>query len=217
MQNPLPDPNEAPIAAILFDLDGTLLLTGDLHFEAMSQAFVQQGLQMPRGWYAGLTGLGRRDLFHRFASDFGAQVDVDRLVTDSIRFALDSSAKARPNPGVAAVAQAAAGRVPLAVVTNSEGVIARKLLDETGLRGLFDVVLCCEDAPRPKPAPDLYVTASRVLGIAAENCLVLEDSDQGLAAAAAAGMPSEDVRLSGWPTKSAASRLAAALLTPRAK
>ncbi len=49
--------------AILFDCDGTLLLTADLHFEAIAEAALAQGADMPRDWYMSLTGLGRKDLF----------------------------------------------------------------------------------------------------------------------------------------------------------
>lgn len=70
--------------AILFDCDGTLLLTADLHFEAIAEAALAQGADMPRDWYMSLTGLGRKDLFAHFTKDFGLSLDVPRLIQDSI-------------------------------------------------------------------------------------------------------------------------------------
>ncbi len=189
-------------AALLFDCDGTLVLTADLHYKAISRAVARQGHQMPRDWYRSLTGLGRRDLFKRFAADASATFDIDRLVEDSIALTVDLTGHVRENPTVAAIARHASGILPIAVVTNSEGRIARAVLAETQLTQLFDCVVTVEDAPRPKPAPDLYLAAAERLAIAPARCLVLEDSDQGIDAARAAGMMSKDVRLPDWPDRS---------------
>lgn len=191
-------------AALLFDCDGTLLLTADLHFNGMAKAFEAQGLTLPRDWYLGLTGLDRRGLFARFAAEFGAEPDVARLVADSVALTADMAGMARENPSVAAVARAATGALPIAVVTNSEAAIATAALRATGLAPLFEAIITVEDAVRPKPAPDLYTHAAARLGVAASGCLVLEDSDQGIAAAVAAGMRWADVRSPGWPARAAA-------------
>jgi HAD superfamily hydrolase (TIGR01509 family) len=84
------------------------------------------------------------------------------------------------------------------VVTNSEALIVRALLRETGLHDLFDDILSCEDAPRPKPAPDLYLAAAARLGMDPARCLVVEDSDQGITAAGLARMAWVDVRVTNW-------------------
>jgi len=185
--------------AILFDCDGTLLLTSELHFNAISAAFARQGSTLPHDWYTARTGLGRGDLFAKFASDFAVNLDLLRLVRESISLTVALSAQARENPRVASVARQAAGRLPIAVVTNSEAAIARAFLTDTSLIDLFEFIVSCEDAPHPKPAPDLYQEAALRLGISAEHCLVLEDSDQGIQAAASAGMSCLDVRSSDWP------------------
>ncbi|MCU0909950.1 MAG: HAD family phosphatase [Rhodobacteraceae bacterium] len=180
--------------AILFDCDGTLLLTADLHYSAISGAAARQGVVMPRDWYMALTGLDRTDLYRRFAADFGVAPDMDRLVTESIALTVEAAGQARLNPPVAALAGRMAGRLPIAVVTNSERAIVTAVLTATGLISLFDAVVPREDARAPKPAPDLFLVAARRLGIAAEDCLVLEDSAQGLEAARRAGMRCVDVR-----------------------
>lgn len=186
-------------AALLFDCDGTLLLTADLHLNGMAQAMQLQGLQLPCDWYMGLTGLDRTRLFERFMADFGVTADLARLVADSVALTVTLAGQARENPLVAKLARAAADVLPVAVVTNSEGAIARAFLRETGLAGLFDALITVEDAPLPKPAPDLYQIAAARLGVSARDCLVLEDSDQGIQAAEAAGMRWIDVRSAQWP------------------
>ena len=188
-----------PFEAILFDCDGTLLLTSDLHFQAISGAIAHHGGMMSRDWYMARTGLGRRDLFAQFAADFAVALDVPRSVMDSISLTVAMAADARENPLVATVARQASGCLPIAVVTNSEAVIAKAFLAATGLHDLFECILTCEDAARPKPAPDLYLEAAARLGVERERCLVLEDSDQGIQAAISAGMSWFDVRSPDWP------------------
>lgn len=191
--------NQTAPAALLFDCDGSLLLTADLHFTGMTQAMQLQGLQLPRDWYMGLTGLDRTRLFERFIADFGVTADLPRFVTDSVALTVTLADQACENPCVAALARAAAGALPITVVTNSEGAIAHAFLRETALADLFDAIIAVEDAPLPKPAPDLYEIAAARLGLAARDCLVLEDSDQGIQAAEAAGMRWIDVRSAQWP------------------
>lgn len=195
----MPSPSATPPRAILFDCDGTLLLTGDLHFAALSQAVARQGAAMDRHWYDGLTGLGRRDLLALFCADHGVNLDLAGAIEESIALTTGLARQAQENPAVAPLARQLSGHLPIAVVTNSETAVAHALLAATALLPLFDLILAAEDAPRPKPAPDLYLSAAARLGISPQDCLVLEDSDQGLAAAAAAGMHHHDVRGRDWP------------------
>ena len=162
--------------AVLFDCDGTLLLTADLHFEAMAEAVRRQDGRMPRDWYMALTGLGREDTFSRLAAEFGLYLDLPQLCAESVALTAALARQAAPNPSVAALARSLAGRLPIAVVTNSEAAIARPFLWETGLLDFFDAVVTVEAAARAKPAPDLYIAAARELRVEIRRCLVLEDS-----------------------------------------
>jgi HAD superfamily hydrolase (TIGR01509 family) len=87
------------------------------------------------------------------------------------------------------------------VASGGGGIVVRAGIDATGLAHLFDTVVTREDADRGKPAPDLFLEAARRLGVPAQRCLVVEDAEEGLAAARAAGMHAVDVRpyvTSGW-------------------
>jgi beta-phosphoglucomutase-like phosphatase (HAD superfamily) len=67
-------------------------------------------------------------------------------------------------------------------------------LEAVGILGLFDAVVTVEDVERGKPAPDLYLVALDRLRVAAADCVAYEDTDEGLAAAKAAGIRCIDVR-----------------------
>ena len=76
----------------------------------------------------------------------------------------------------------------LAVATSSVSASARPLLERTGIRSLFSVVITGDEVQQGKPHPDIYLQAAKKLGISPEACLVIEDSLAGIAAGKAANM-----------------------------
>jgi HAD superfamily hydrolase (TIGR01509 family) len=93
----------------------------------------------------------------------------------------------KPMPGIAAVL--ADLRVACCVATSSSPVRARRSLELTGLLAHFDGrIFTASEVANGKPAPDLFLHAARQMGVQPENCLVIEDSAPGIAAALAAKM-----------------------------
>ena len=76
----------------------------------------------------------------------------------------------------------------LAVATNAELANLDFVLNAAGLRSLFRVLVHGHDVARPKPHPDIYLHAARMLGVTPQDCVVFEDSVTGVRAARAAGM-----------------------------
>jgi beta-phosphoglucomutase-like phosphatase (HAD superfamily) len=87
-------------------------------------------------------------------------------------------------------------KLPLAVATSSVSASARPLLERTGIRSLFSVVVTGDEVQQGKPHPDIYLLAAKKLGISPEACLVIEDSLAGIAAGKAANM-----RVAGIPDR----------------
>ena len=81
-----------------------------------------------------------------------------------------------------------AERWPLAVASSSNPELIEVVLERAGIRGLFLAVVSSQDVPRGKPAPDVYLEASRRLGVEPERCAAVEDSHNGIRSAKAAGM-----------------------------
>jgi HAD superfamily hydrolase (TIGR01509 family) len=77
---------------------------------------------------------------------------------------------------------------PKAVATNAEPPNVDFLLDQTGLRPYFQVILNGHQVSRPKPDPEIYLLAAELLGIEPDACIVFEDSHSGVEAGRAAGM-----------------------------
>ena len=95
---------------------------------------------------------------------------------------------------VAQVARELSGLLPLAVVSGGVAENVNLTLESIGLRSLFEVVLTADDPVKPKPSPDIFLEAARLLGVNPKDCVVFEDAPTGIAGALAAGMKVIDVR-----------------------
>ncbi|MFD0979979.1 HAD family hydrolase [Tropicimonas aquimaris] len=181
--------------AVIFDCDGTLALTATLHFDAFNAALALQGACMDRAWYEARKGLDRNDLIAAFSEEHDGALDTARLVADSRRITVERAERtAVENPPVAALARRLKGMLPIAVGSNAETDVVRAILRGAGLDYLFDVVVTVVEARVPKPDPAIFRLAAERLSVKPRDCLVLEDSEQGLQAGIAAGMKVWDVR-----------------------
>ena len=110
-----------------------------------------------------------------------ADLIIDRVIAHVM-------AEGRPMPGVtAAIARFGRYGLRLAIASSSPRRLIDAVCDRLGLNGI-DVRCSAMDEARGKPAPDVYLTAARKLGVIAAACLALEDSPNGVASAKAAGM-----------------------------
>lgn len=183
------------LKALIFDVDGTLAETEEVHRQAFNQAFAEFGLPWTwdRALYRELLRIsGGRERMAAFARRLGT-TGIDELLAPLHRrktelYTARVAAGGVPlRPGVARLlAEAGAAGVTLAIATTTSRANVDALLG----RGLaqFAVVACAEDAPIKKPDPAVYTLAVTRLGLAAADCLALEDSTNGVRAARAAGI-----------------------------
>ena len=97
-------------------------------------------------------------------------------------------------PEVVAIAREHHGRVPMAVASGGKKRVVEQVLEHLGIRHWFVAVVTSEDIVRQKPAPDIFLEAARLLGVAPTLCRGYEDTDLGMDAIRAAGMEAVDVR-----------------------
>ena len=175
-------------AALLFDLDGTLFDTAAANAEAYQEAFSALGRAVPL-LALRLAAGGRLDqLIARVAPDLSAD-DRVQLAAGKRRIyqtKLDRIAGVAAGQSLLGLARAAGCR--LALVTSASRANARMLLAAAGLWDAFEVTVCGEDCRAAKPDPAPYALALERLGLAAADCLAVEDSAVGMASARAAGL-----------------------------
>ncbi|WP_277589307.1 HAD family hydrolase [Pseudomonas chlororaphis] len=176
--------------ALLFDLDGTLTDTDQLHLLALQQLLLEEE--------------GRVFTHQEFAAHVSGQANANmcrylfaqRSVAEHEAFADRKEVRFRqlsprltPMPGLLRLLDFARERgIGMCVVTNAPRANAEHMLDVLGLGDRFDSVLVAEELPRAKPDPLPYLTGLECLGASAEAGIAFEDSIPGLTAAVGAGI-----------------------------
>lgn len=179
------------VAAVFFDFDGVLVDTEWAIYQAWRRTFEGHGQHLPLEIYTRCIGsdfdtwspkthleelTGRAFDWH----DLDARRQRDILADLEFEPAMHGV--------VAALDHLDQCGVPRAVVSSSSHAWVDGWLGRLGLAPRFETTICRGDAPRIKPAPDLYLAAADRLGVDPRECLVVEDSLNGLTAAKAAGM-----------------------------
>ncbi|MCB1418311.1 MAG: HAD-IA family hydrolase [Notoacmeibacter sp.] len=187
------------LAALIFDVDGTIAETEDAHRLAFNRAFADFGL----GWvwsvpqYQTLlltTGGKERIRAHAAAIGFDGRLDVDALHARKTEIYKEYilSGLARSRPGVEPLIRAAhAAGIALAIATTTSRANLDVLFENSfgaELRSWFHVTVCGEDVDRKKPDPAVYRIALEQLAIPARRAVAIEDSRAGVLAARGAGI-----------------------------
>jgi beta-phosphoglucomutase-like phosphatase (HAD superfamily) len=185
---------EGSFSALIFDCDGTLVDTAPAHYGALVEGLKGPGLTMDSQWYFERVGLTPAALFDAFEEVVGP-FDRERVIADYTVAYQEGLEQLKEIEVIAAIAREWKGRVPMAVASNGTRLNVEMTLQSTGLLGLFDTVVVAADVRAGKPEPDIFLEAARRMGMAADRCVVFEDSDEGLAAAKRPGMDGRDIRL----------------------
>jgi HAD superfamily hydrolase (TIGR01509 family) len=189
--------------AIVFDLDGVLVDSEGIGFTTLQGLLREYGVEYREEDNAPFIGINDRDHFAPLKARHGIAASVEELIaeqTSRLLAQLETGTVAMP--GVPAIIERLrAARYPLAVASSSLPAVVEGRLRAVGARHLFAAVVSSFEVPRGKPAPDVFLEAARRLRVAADACLVVEDSAHGLAAARAAGMRCAVVPTNGqWPS-----------------
>jgi beta-phosphoglucomutase family hydrolase len=188
--------SDAPtMQAIIFDCDGTLADTMPTHYRTWKTVLAPHGIEFSEERFYSLGGLSVRSIIEILAEEQGKTVDPDALLAEKEALHSTHHARAVPISEVVDIAREWRGRIPLAVGTGGTRTFCTQTLKELGILDFFDAIVCAEDVPQGKPAPDIFLEAARLIGVPPEHCVVYEDTDPGIEAAKRAGMQWVDVRV----------------------
>ena len=176
------------LQAVLFDMDGVLVDSEPLWFEAESAVMARLGGDWAPGDQRALVGGSMAVTVAYLLGKAARQADpaeIESWLVDSMATMLTT----RPLPVMPGarqlVREVAAARLPYGLVTSSERQIMDAVLAE--FRVSFPVTVCAADVSRCKPDPEGYLLAAAKLSVDPRQCVVIEDSPNGIAAAEAAG------------------------------
>lgn len=179
--------------AVCFDHDGTLVDSEPIHYRLWREVLAAYGVTLTEAQYkARYAGVPTLANAHDFVARHGLAVSApalaDRKQAAMADYVTRSAFPLLPDARET-VARLHGRGLRLAVVTGALRLSVDTTLREHGLARWFEGVVCAEDVPRNKPAPDGYRLAAQRFGLDPTQCVAIEDTAVGVIAAASAGMP----------------------------
>lgn len=180
------------IKAIIFDMDGVLVDSEPFHIEIEKQHFLLNKLSVSIEEHSQYMGVASDVMWREIAEHHSINVSVEDLIEQfkikSIQYFSELD-EIPVMPGLIDLLEKLRDKnFPMAVASSSYPEIIKIILEKTGIQKYFQVVVSSQEAGKSKPEPDVFLLAARKLGIPAKDCLVVEDSANGIKAAQAAGM-----------------------------
>ncbi|MFC8174460.1 HAD family hydrolase [Streptomyces sp. NPDC057325] len=176
------------LAAVLFDMDGTLVDTETLWWDATEEVAARLGHRLTAADAPEVVGRAVGDTAAHLVRATGASgtAGVASALTTAFRRRVDAGAPLRPGAG-RLLAELEREGVPFALVSASPRSVVDAVTGGALAHVPFALTLSADDTDRTKPHPDPYRTAARRLGVPVASCVAVEDSPDGTASADAAG------------------------------
>jgi beta-phosphoglucomutase len=180
----------AKIRALIFDMDGVIVDSNPWHRIAWQEYNRRLGVEMTEAMEQQMYGKRNDELIREFFGGhlsghevFAHGAAKETLYREMIKPRINDSLV----PGIREFL-ARHRALPLGIATNAELPNVDFVLDETGLRPFFRVIVDGHQVANPKPHPEIYLRVADELGVKSAECVVFEDSHTGVAAGLAAGM-----------------------------
>lgn len=208
---------DGQIRAIILDMDGLMIDTEPIYKRALQQAATEFGQVLEDDFYVTLIGKPQPACEVAISEKFGSHFPMEsyRQRWEGLwREDAEGSGIAK-KPGLDAFLAFLTERgIRHAVATSSDAEYACFSLEAAGLGGRFGTMVTGNEVVNGKPAPDIYIEAARRLGVPPTSCMALEDSDNGVLSASAAGMRTvmvPDMKEPSDEARAAASRIVGSL------
>jgi HAD superfamily hydrolase (TIGR01509 family) len=202
----------APITAVVFDLDG-VLIDSEPVWERVRRSYVaEHGGTWSKDAQERLMGMSTPEWAAYLAGELGVDESPDEVQRAVIAQMADTYERELPLlSGADDAVRRIAQRWPLGLASSSPRRLIDRVLELTGWTELFKATRSTEEVPRGKPAPDVYESVVRDLGVAPHAGAAIEDSSNGILSAAAAGLRVISIPRPEYPI-SARARAAAVLI-----
>ena len=180
------------IKTVIFDMDGVIVDTEPVHHYAYVQHFKQLNIDVSPEMYASFTGNSTKNIYERLKIIFNLEQDVQTLVEAKRSFfdeAFDSKEDLYLLDGVEdLIKELYNNGMQLVLASSSANVTINKIFNRFNLNEHFTHKVSGEDFPKSKPHPAIFLKAAELSKTSVENCIVIEDSTNGIKAANAANI-----------------------------
>ena len=173
----------------MFDLDGVLVDSEPVWEEVRREVVAAHGGHWAPDAQDRMMGMSTAEWSAYLVTDLGVRLSPDEVAQVVVSAMAERYRSHLPLlPGAVDAVRLMDSRFTLGLASSSPRSLIAVVLDASGLRSSFAAVRSTEEEARGKPAPDVYLTVARLLGVDPGSCAAVEDSSNGLRSAAAAGM-----------------------------
>ncbi|GAA2499288.1 HAD family hydrolase [Winogradskya humida] len=177
------------IEAVVFDLDGVIIDTEEVWEEVRRGYVAEHGREFLPDTQTRMMGMSTGEWSTHLSEEVGVPRAPEQVATDVLaRMAERYRADLPLIPGSVDAVRRLAADFPIALASSSARILIDQVLETAGITDLFRTTLSTEEVPRGKPEPDVYLEATKRLGLSPEVCAAVEDSSNGLRSAGAAGL-----------------------------
>ena len=180
------------IQTVIFDMDGVIVDTEPVHRYAYYKQFAELNIEVTEAMYTSFTGFSTRNTFQTLKEQFQLDQEVEDLIQRKrsiFNDAFDTKASLKILEGVRALIEDLhQNGIQLIVASSASKVTIDRVFTRFGLHDFFTHIVSGEDFPKSKPHPAIFEHAASLSIAPKENCIVIEDSTNGVKAAKAAGI-----------------------------
>jgi HAD superfamily hydrolase (TIGR01509 family) len=177
------------IDAVVFDLDGVLVDSEHVWDEARKELAAERGGRWHDQASRDMMGMSSPEWSRYMHDVIGLEDPSEEISAEVVRRLEEIYRRELPLiDGAVEAVERLAARWPLGLASSSNRELIDLVLELSGLVPYFRVTVSSEEVARGKPAPDVYLEAARRLGVARARCAAIEDSENGIKSAKAAGM-----------------------------
>ncbi|MGZ4217781.1 MAG: HAD family hydrolase [Solirubrobacteraceae bacterium] len=177
------------LEAVIFDLDGVLIDSESVWDAARRDVVAKNGASWTASATRAMQGMSSPDWSRYLRDELGVARDPDEISQQVVERVLAAYEREVPLlPGAAEAVRRLAERWPLGLASSANRPVIDAVLQSAGLAGCFSATVSGDEVARGKPSPDVYLATADKLGVEARQAAAVEDSTNGLRAAAAAEM-----------------------------
>lgn len=188
--------------AVLFDLDGVITATSELHYIAWKEMAESIGIKIDREFNEQLKGVDRRNSINKILTHGNLSLEEDQILhlmdvkNERYKRLLETITRDDVLPGILELLEKLKNNgIKISLASASKNALL--ILDKLELTNYFDYIANPSMVKASKPAPDIFLLAAQGVGVDISNCIGIEDAEAGLQAIKSAGAKSVTIGLNG--------------------
>jgi HAD superfamily hydrolase (TIGR01509 family) len=180
------------LQTVIFDMDGVIVDTEPVHHYAYFEHFKELNIEVSSEMFATFTGNSTKNVFQKIKDNFGITTDTEVLVQRKrsiFNDAFDTKQDLYLLDGVEELIKKLHQKgIQMILASSASNVTIQRIFNRFNLHQYFSHIVSGEDFPQSKPNPAIFIEAVRLSNTPKENCIIIEDSTNGIKAAHASGV-----------------------------